>query len=140
PAEPLETIAHLLFLERELGRIRQVLQAAAAAAAEVRARRLDALGRWDQHGVDDRAAEARAALEHPHPQTVTRQPAPDEDDVAVRPAHPFAAERQVVDDELQQVAALRLGHDSRHYKRGLRDARGLPGWSVAGPREYHSVS
>ena len=68
PAEPLEAVAHLLFLEGELGGVGQVLQAAAAAVAEVGAGRLDAVGRGRQHRLDHPAPVAAARLDDPDPQ------------------------------------------------------------------------
>jgi len=57
PSDPLQAVAHLLFLEGELSGIRQLLQAAAAAAAEVGAGRFDPVRGRCLERFDDRAPE-----------------------------------------------------------------------------------
>ncbi len=114
--EALQAVAHLLFLERQLGRVRQVLQTAAAAPAEVGARRRDAVGRGDQHLLDGGAAEPAARLGQPDPKPVAGQPAADEDDVAVGTPDALTAEGEVLDGQLERVPAARFCHEYGHYK------------------------
>ena len=89
------------------------LQAAAAALPEVRARGLHAVGRGHQHRLDDTPTVTASRFHDPDPKVVARKPTPYEHDVAVRPPYPVAAKGEVVDDELQRVAASRLCHGVR---------------------------
>ena len=101
---------HLLGLEPELGGIVEVLEAAAAAPAEVRARRLDAIRRGRLHGLDHAPAKAGSRFREPHSQTISRQPAADEHHVAVGAAHALAPEGQVVHGQRQNISASRARH------------------------------
>ena len=110
-ADALEAIAHLLLLEGELGRVRDVLEPAAATAAEIGAGRLDPVGRRRLERFDDRAAEPGARLHHSDPHPVAWDGAADEEDVALDPADPLAAESEVVDRQIEDIAAPRFRHD-----------------------------
>ena len=111
PPDPLEAVAHLLFLELELGGVRKVLEAAAATAAEVGAGGFDSVrgGRFER--LDHRAPESRARLDDPGPHAVARERAADEEDVALDPTDPLATECEVVDRQIEDVAAPRFCHD-----------------------------
>ncbi len=88
----------------ELALVAQVLPAAAAARAEVRARRVDAVGPAGQPLVRDRlAVPALDALDAGH-DAIARQRAIDEDDDAImaRDATPTRCER--VDGELELLS------------------------------------
>src|SRR5213078_2624046 len=61
-ADPLEAVAHLLLLEGELRGIGEVLKPTSAAASEVRAGRLDPVGRRRRDRLDDGAAEPRTRV------------------------------------------------------------------------------
>ena len=93
-----------------------MLQPAAAALSEVRAGRLDAIGRGHEDLVDRRAAEAATRFDEPHAQPIARQPAAHEDHVAIGTPDALAAESQILDRELERVAATRFRHGQRHYK------------------------
>ena len=110
-ADPLEAIADLLFLEAELGGVREVLEAAAAAAAEVGAGRLDSIRRWRLDGLDHRPPEPRAGLDDFGPHPVARDGAADEEDVALDPPNPLAPEGEVVDRQIEDVTTPRFRHD-----------------------------
>ena len=102
--DALERVEHLLLLVLELALVAQVLPAAAAAGAEVRARRLDAIGAARQPLVGDRLAVAALdALDARH-DAIARERAIDEDDDAVmaRDATPTRCER--VDGELELLS------------------------------------
>ncbi len=111
PTDPLEAVAHLLFLEPELGGVRKVLESAAAAAAEVGAGGFDSIRGGRLERLDHRAPESRARLDDPDPQTVARDRAADEEDVALDPTDPFATECEVVDRQIEDVATPRFCHD-----------------------------
>jgi hypothetical protein len=133
-ADPLEAVAHLLCLKGELRRVGQVLQAAPAAAAEVRTRRLDAIRRRRLDRLDHGAPEARAGFDELHPHPVARHSAAHEHDVAVDAPHALPAKRQVVDGEHETVAAPRFRHDRGHYIKlspGARGPRGKRGYDRA---------
>src|SRR5204863_2384024 len=72
--------------------------------------RRDALGRRLEDVLDHRASEAGARLDDAHTQPVARQPAAHEQHVAVDAADAFAAEREIVDGELDRVPAPRFRH------------------------------
>src|SRR4030095_2030379 len=133
-AQAREALADLPFLERELGGIGDLLESASAAAPKIWAGRLYPLGRSLQHLFDHAATETAARLRDLHPETVPRHAAPHEHDVTVGPSDGITAEGEVVDDELQRIAALRLCHGGGHYKRGVLC------WPAAGGREYHGGS
>jgi len=78
-----------------------VLEAAAAATPEVRARGLNSMLRGVLNRFDDTAAESRSRLGEANLKLIPRHSASDEDHVAVNPADPFPTEREVVDRDSQ---------------------------------------
>ena len=107
--------------------------AAAAAAPEVRAGRLHPVGRRVQHLLDRAPTEAATGLGDRHAEPIAGHSAAHEHHVAVDAADPFTTEGEVIDDELQRVAASRFRHGGGHYKRGVLR------WPAAGGREYHGA-
>ena len=89
-----------------------MLEAAAAAAAEVWAGGVDALRGRLLDGVDDPPPEARAHLHEPHAEAIAGQAARDEDHVAIGPPDALAPEGQVVDRQGQNLPAFGSGHGS----------------------------
>src|SRR2546427_94432 len=132
PTDALETVTHLLFLEGELRGVRDVLESATAAATEVGARRLHPVGRGRLQGLDYRPPESRARLDHPHAYPVAGDRAAHENDVTLSPAHALAAEGEVVNRQIEDIAAPRFCHDSRHYIRVPSRSRGacVRGWMM----------
>ena len=102
--QPLQRVAHLELLLRELRLVGEVLEAAAAAGGEVRARRVDALRPRPEHLGRERLGVAALDLRHPRADAVARQPPPHEDDEAVEPRDAVAAERERVDVELELLS------------------------------------
>ena len=88
-----------------------MLEAAAAAAAEVGAGRLDSIRRWRLDGLDHRPPEPRAGLDDFGPHPVARDGAADEEDVALDPPNPLAPEGEVVDRQIEDVTTPRFRHD-----------------------------
>ena len=64
----------------------------------------------------DRQPETATRLGQAYAHTVARKPAAHENDVAVDASDPLAAEREVVDRELERLAATRFCHGYGHYK------------------------
>ena len=124
-ADALEAVAHLLFLEGELRGVRDVLETTAAAAAEVRARRLDAIGRRRLDRLDDAARVPRPRFGQPDPQAIAGDPAAHEHDVPVETADALPAERQVVDGDTVHLAdgtrVRYLGIDTPERKASDKD-------------------
>src|SRR5262249_38386087 len=71
--EALQTVANLLFLERELRWIGEMLQTAATTLPEVRAGWLHAVRRGDEDLLDRRAGEAAARFDQSDAHAVARQ-------------------------------------------------------------------
>src|SRR5690242_2111981 len=94
-----------------------MLQPTAAAASEIRTRRLDAVRRREEHRLDHRASEATARFDQSHAQSIAWKPTAHENHVPVDASDTFAAERQVLDRELERLAATRFRHGPSHYKR-----------------------
>src|SRR5262245_23755662 len=111
PADALETIAHLLGLEAELRGVRQVLEPTAAAAAEVGAGRLHPIGRRTLDSFDGRPPEPRPRLDHFDPHPITWDRAAHEEDVTLHSPDALAPEGEVVDRQVEDVAAARFCHD-----------------------------
>ena len=99
--EPLERVPHLRVLLRELRRILEILEAAAAALREVRARRLDARGAGPHDLGRERLRVRPLHLRDARADAVARQAVPDEDDEAVQPRDAVAAVRERLDVELE---------------------------------------
>ena len=109
--EPLQRVAHLHLLLRELRLVREILEAAAAAGGKVSARRLDALGPRPEHLGRERLGMAALDLRDPRAHAVAGEPSPHEDDEAVEPRDAVAAERERVDVELELLSLRhRRGH------------------------------
>ena len=104
PGDALQRVEHLLLLVLELPLVAQVLPAAAAAGAEVRAGRLDAVGPAREPLERDRLAVAALDALDPRHHAVARERAIDEHDDAVmaRDATPTRCQR--VDGELQLLS------------------------------------
>ena len=95
----------------ELRVVREILEAAAAAGGEVHAGRLDALRPRPEHLGRERLGMVALDLGDARPNTVARQPAPHEDDEAVKPRDPVAAVRERIDVELELLPLRhRRGH------------------------------
>ena len=77
------------------------------------------MGRRALDGFDRAATEAGAGLVEPDAKAIARDAAPDEDDVAVRSAHTFAAEREVIDRHGHGLTALGPRHGSDMIRAGL---------------------
>src|SRR5439155_25160291 len=104
--ETTQRILDLALLLLELRLVREVLEAAAAAGGVVRARRLDAL-RAGRENVDrERLGVVALHLGDTRAHAVSRQAAPDEDDVPVQPCDAVAAERERLDVELDERVTL----------------------------------
>jgi hypothetical protein len=109
--EPLQRVAHLELLLLQLCLVREILEAAAAAGGEVRARRLHSLGPGPEHLGRERLGVAPLDLRDARPDAVAGKPASHEDDEAVEPGHAVAAERERVDVELELLPFRhRRGH------------------------------
>ena len=107
-----ERVADLRLLRLELALVGVVLEAAAAAGAEVRARRVDPVGPGREHLERGRLGEAALDLGDPRAHGVAREAAPDEDDEAVQPRDAVAAVGERVDVELELLTvADRGGHE-----------------------------
>src|SRR3989442_12345347 len=106
PADALQAVRDLLRLVRELGRVRDVLEPAAPAAAEVGTRRLDPVRRRRLDRLDDAAAETRTGVDEPNPEPITGNGATNEHDVAVDATDSLATEREVVDAQRQSISSL----------------------------------
>jgi hypothetical protein len=102
--EPLQRVAHLHLLLLELRLVGEILEAAAAACGEVRARGVDSLGPRPQDLGRERLRVAALDLRHPRPDAVAGEPSPHEDDEAVEPRDSIAAVCERVDVELELVA------------------------------------
>ena len=91
PADPDQRVAHLRVLRLDLARVGVVLEAAATAGAEVRARRLDSiragLEELRPRGLGKPALDLRRAGAN----EVTGKPAANEHDESVESRHPIAA-------------------------------------------------
>jgi hypothetical protein len=114
PADPLQRIADLVVLGRDLHRVVEILEAAAAAGRVVSARRLDALRRRVEHLRHQRLGEPALHLRHARAYAIARQAPPDEDDEAVQARDPVPAVGERVDLELDLLVQLhRRGHRRR---------------------------
>jgi len=111
PADARETVAHLLFFERQLRGIGEVLKPAATAAAEVGARGVDPVRRGAHERLDHRASEAGTGLDDLHQYAVPWHRAAHEEDVALDPPDAFTAEGEVIDRQFERLAAPRLPAD-----------------------------
>ncbi len=105
-ADPLERIAHLLVLPRQLRRVVEVLPATAAAGAEVRTGRRHAVGPLGQAGDRDRLAVAPLDLRHPRPDAIAGQRAVDEQHEVVEAGDPSTTEGECVDHDFDLAALL----------------------------------
>ena len=103
PREPRERVAHLRLLCSRLGVVGEVLEAAAAAGAEVTAGCLHAIAARLEQGRADRLREAALHLRRASLDEVAGQPAADEDDEAVDPSHAVAAVGERVDAHVELV-------------------------------------
>ena len=122
PAEPHERVAHLRCLRLELALVGVVLEAAAAAGAEVRARRHDPVGAGREDLERGRLGEAALHLGDAGAHRVAGQAAADEDDEAVQARDAVAAVGERVDVELELLTvADRGGHDGAEPS-GVRSA------------------
>ena len=109
--EPLQRVAHLHPLLRELRLVREILEPAAAAGGEVLARRVDPLRPRPEHLGRERLGVAALDLRDPGAHAVARETPPHEDDEAVEPRDAVAAERERVDVELELLPLRhRRGH------------------------------
>ena len=115
-ADALEQIGNLLLLEPQLRRVVDVLILAAAARAEVAARRLDALRRRLHDAQQPRARKILFHLRDFHFDGFADQHERHEHDKIVHAPDAFAAERDVVDGQTQTVA------DLQWHKRRLKRA------------------
>ncbi len=111
--QSLERVAHPLLLRRDLGVVREILEAASAAGGEVRARRHHALRPRDEHLRRECLRVPALHLRHPGAHRVAGQASPDEDDEAVeaRDAVPSVGER--LDRELELLVSLHGGGHRR---------------------------
>ena len=109
--DALERVAHLRLLLRELRAVLEILEAAAAALGEVRARRLDAL-RPRPHDLGGERLCVRALhLRHARAHAIARQAAAHEDDEPVEARDAVAAVRERLDVELELlILRHRRGH------------------------------
>ena len=122
PGDALQRVEHLLLLVLELPLVAQVLPAAAAARAEVRAGRLDAIGPAREPLVCDRLAVTALDALDPRLDAIARERAVDEDDDALmaRDATPTRCER--VDGELDlRSDPKRRSHEGQHRGVPSRD-------------------
>ena len=109
--EPGQRVADLGFLRLELLVVGVILEPAAAAGAEVRARRDDTVGPWREHLEHRRLGEPTLDLRDAGADRVAGQAAPDEDDESVQPRDAVAAVGERVDVELELLTgADRGGH------------------------------
>ena len=122
PAEADERVAHLRLLRLELALVGVVLEAAAAAGAEVRARRLDPVGAGREHLDRRRLGEAALHLRHARAHRVAGQAAADEDDEAVQARDAVAAVGERVDVELELLTVADRGGHERAERSGDRPA------------------
>ena len=130
PADALQRVADLRLLVLELALVGEVLPAAAAAVAEVRARRLDVI-RPERERLDaDRLAVPLLDLDDARADAIAGQPAGDEDDDAIVPRDAAPTEGERVDRELELVTYAEGGsHVRRQGSCGA--ARGSPSESSA---------
>jgi len=110
--EPLQGVANLHLLLRELRLVGEILEPAAAAGGEVGARRVHPLGPRLQHLGRERLGVVALDLRDARPDAIARQAAAHEDDEAVEPRDTVATERERLDVELELVAlGDGRGHD-----------------------------
>ena len=111
PTESRERVADLRLLGLELVLVGVILEPAAAAGAEVRARRFDPVRAGRQHLERGRLGEPALDLRDLRAHRVARQAAPHEDDEAVQARDAVAAVGERVDVELELLTgADRGGH------------------------------
>ena len=118
PPSRVEAVDDLALLELELRLVAHVLEPAAAAAPEVRARGVGAEIRRAVDPLDRAPGEPWPDLRQPDLDAVARHPAGDEHDVAAGPRDPLAPERQVGHVHGQEIAAPRRGHGALHATAG----------------------
>ena len=104
--QPLQRVADPLLLRRELGRVGEILEAAAPAGRKVGARRDDALGPGREDVGDDRLGVAALHLRDPGAHRVAGEAAAGEDDKAVEAPDAVPAEGERVDRELELLVSL----------------------------------
>jgi hypothetical protein len=104
-ADPGQVLAHLLALRGDRGDIVEVLQPAPPAARHVRAGGLHPVRPRPQDLEELRVGVAAPGAAHPRAHAVAGGGVMTEDDEAVAAAHPGAAEREVVDLELEDLVA-----------------------------------
>ncbi len=121
-----ERVANLRFLLRELRVVGEILEAAAAALAEVRALRVDAIRPRAEDLGRDRFRVAALDLRDARAHAVTGQPPPDKDDEAAVPRDPVTAERERLDVELELFS---LCHRRRHAATVAGSPYEYGGWS-----------
>jgi hypothetical protein len=88
-----------------------MLEAAAAAAAEVGAGGFDSVRGGRLERLDHRAPETRARLDDSGPHAIARDRAADEENVTLDPTDPLATECEVVDRQIEDVTTPRFCHD-----------------------------
>jgi hypothetical protein len=114
PGDPAERVADPGCLRLELSFVGEILEAAAAADAEMLARRLDANRARYEHLDEVGLGVAALRLRDPRAHRVSWQTAPDEDDEPVQARDTVPAEGERIDGELELVTPLHWrGHDSR---------------------------
>src|SRR5581483_1203480 len=130
-ADALQRVAHLLVLLLQLLLVREILEAAAPAGGEVRTGRVDVV----RAGVHDPGREglgvAALDLGDPRADTVARQPAADEDDIAVDPRDAVTAVGERLDVELELLV---LRHRRGHRASLATAGRNTDGADTAGAR------
>lgn len=123
PADPGQAVRHLLGLERELRRVGHVLEPAAAASPDVRARGLHAVRRRNLHLFDHPSGEPRPGLDEPDPDTVAGNPASNKHHIPVRAPHPIAPEGEVVNGQGEEIASFWASHGRLTIKVGQNEVK-----------------
>ncbi len=116
--DALQRVAHLRVLLLELRLVREILEAAATARGEVRARRLDPVRAGAEDVGGDRLGVAALHLGDARADAIARQAAADEDDEAVEPRDAVAAVGERLDVELELLVA---GNGRGHGGQPSRD-------------------
>ena len=137
--DALERVAHLRLLLLELRLVCEILEAAAAAGREMRARRIDALRPGAEDLGRERFRMAALHLRHARAHAIAGKTTADEDDVAVQPCNAVAAVRERLDVELELfVSRHRRGH-SGHPSRAPTEHDPGPGPRAKPSRTRHSA-